>query len=180
LLRHAAGLPVHAEVTPQVDAIRDQRSLLANPDPVPPLCQTLTQALRAALVQAHADYKAVHEQQMLALTSSSIWQRLQEAQQQDILNRLGLNAIPGIQTATEADLLASLDSRPLQQWATLRDALPQRFQNALVEAARLLEPKAVRYELPHTTVKDITEFDAWADQVRQEVQKRLKDGPVIL
>src|SRR4029077_18140054 len=32
LLQHAAGLPVHGEVTPQVDAIRDQRSLLANPD----------------------------------------------------------------------------------------------------------------------------------------------------
>jgi hypothetical protein len=180
LVGHAAGLPVHAEVTPQVDAIRDQRSLLANPDPVPPLCQTLTQALRAALVQAHAEYKTVHEQQMLALTSSSIWQRLKEAQQQDILNRLGLNVIPGIQTGTEAELLASLDSRPLQQWATLRDALPQRFQNALVEAARLLEPKAVRFELPHTTVKDLTEFDAWAGQVRQEVQKRLRDGPVIL
>ena len=42
LVQHAAGLPVHAEVIPQVDAIRDQRSLLANPDPVPPLCQTLT------------------------------------------------------------------------------------------------------------------------------------------
>src|SRR5207244_6141317 len=104
LLQHATGLTVHAEVTPQVDAIRDQRSLLASPDPVPPLCQTLTQALRAALVQAHAEYKTVHEQQMLALTSSSIWQRLKEAQQQDILNRLQLNVLPGIQTGTEAEL----------------------------------------------------------------------------
>jgi hypothetical protein len=48
----------------------------------------------------------------------------------------------------------------LSQWSTLRDALPQRFQNALVEAAKLLEPKAVRIELPHATFQSIEDFAA--------------------
>jgi hypothetical protein len=36
LLKHAAGLPIEAEVRPQVEAIFKGRSLLANPNPVPP------------------------------------------------------------------------------------------------------------------------------------------------
>jgi hypothetical protein len=180
LLGHATGLPVHDEVKAQADAIQDQRSLLAEPDPVPPLCETLTQALRTALVQAHAEYKAVHQQQMLALTASPVWQRLSAVQGQSILSRFGLNSIPDIQTGTEAELLACLNERSLSQWNTLQDALPQRFQNALTEAAKLLEPKAARVPLPHATIKNATELDAWVDEVKQEVLKRLTEGPVIL
>ena len=148
--------------------------------PVPPLCQALTEALRTSLVQAHADLKKVHEKQMLDMTSAPVWQQLKASQQAAIVARFDLNANPSIQTGTEAELLACMDRRPLSQWATLRDALPQRFQNALTEAAQLLEPKAVAVALPHATIKTIEEFDAWVAQVRQEVLKQLKDGPVIL
>ncbi|MBL8798552.1 MAG: BREX system P-loop protein BrxC, partial [Planctomycetia bacterium] len=177
LLHHAAGLPVHAEVKPQVDAICEHRSLLASPDPVPPLCHALTEAMRTCLVQAHAEFKKVHEKQMLDLTSAPVWQQLQENQRTELLAHFDLNNIPAIQTGTEAELIASLDRRPLNQWSTLRDALPQRFQNALVGAAKRLEPEAVPIDLPHATFKKIEDFDAWAAQVRQEVQKKLDEKP---
>ena len=77
-------------------------------------------------------------------------------------------------------MLGSLDRMPLDRWATLRDALPQRFQNALVEATQLLQPKAVAVALPRATLTSEAELDAWLARVREEVLKRLPEGPVII
>ena len=57
LLDHTHGLSVFADIHPQVMAIADQRALLAEPDPMPDLCDQLTQALRQALVAACNAYK---------------------------------------------------------------------------------------------------------------------------
>jgi hypothetical protein len=58
--------------------------------------------------------------------------------------------------------------------------VPQRFSRALDEASRLLEPKAQRLALPAATIHDAAELDRWLAGVREQVQKKLKDGPVIL
>jgi hypothetical protein len=131
-------------------------------------------------VEAHADFSKAQKGEMFHLTASEPWQKLTEAQRTDILRPLNLAEVPAIQTGTEGELIASLDRLPLDQWATRRDALPQRFQKAVVEAARLLTPTAVHITLPHATIEKIEEFDAWVAQVRQEVLKRLADGPVVL
>jgi hypothetical protein len=180
LLAHAAGLPAGGEARAQADAIATHRSLLATPDPVPPLCEALTQALRAALVKARADFQEAHQQQMLVLGAAEAWQKLDGSQRTDLLRQFDLTSVPEIQTGTEAELVACLDRLPLDQWATRRDALPQRFQNVLVEAARLLQPKAFALALPRATIQSVEDLDAWVGQVRQEVLKRLKDGPVIV
>jgi len=179
-LRYAAGLPVAAAVQPQVDAILSHRSLLASPDPVPPLCKSLTEALRTALVQSHAEFQTLHQQQILALTAAEAWQRLSNAEQAELLARFDLDNVPDIQTGTESELLACLERLPLDQWATRRDALPQRCQNALTEAARLREPTAVRVTLPSATIKVPADLDAWVAKVREEVLPRLPKGPVLL
>ena len=54
LLHHARILPVAVELTPQLEAIRSQRSLLTNPNPLPPLLRKVTTALRKAVSEAHA------------------------------------------------------------------------------------------------------------------------------
>jgi superfamily II RNA helicase len=58
--------------------------------------------------------------------------------------------------------------------------VPQRFSRALDEASALLEPKAVRVVLPGATIRNATELDQWLSAARQQVEKQLKDGPVIL
>jgi hypothetical protein len=50
----------------------------------------------------------------------------------------------------------------------------------LDEASRLLEPKAQRLLLPGATIHDGPELDKWLSDVREQVQEKLKDGPVIL
>lgn len=53
LLSHARGLSVFEEITPQVDAIKKQRLLLSEPDPIPDLCERLTTVLRQTLLEAY-------------------------------------------------------------------------------------------------------------------------------
>jgi len=50
----------------------------------------------------------------------------------------------------------------------------------LDEASQLLEPKAVKIHLPSATIKDTADLEAWIAGVRAQVEKQLKDGPVIL
>jgi hypothetical protein len=184
LLEHAAGLDVSEEVRPQAEAIKAKRGLLETPDPVPPLCDRLTQSLRTALVKAHGDFRDTYQGQLLALGGADAWQQLSADDRDQILRQQGLDVVPEIQTGTEAQILASLDARSLADWATLRDALPQRFQKALVETTRRsqpsAEPVAQSYTLPHATFRTEEEFDAWVAEVRQEVLKRLEQGPVIV
>src|SRR5690606_40175747 len=54
IFRHAAGLPVEEAVQSAVAAIRDGRQLLDEPNPLTPILDQLTQALRAELLD-HAE-----------------------------------------------------------------------------------------------------------------------------
>lgn len=180
LHREARSLQVAAELAPQIDALRTNRALLNDPDPVPPLAQTLAQALRTALREAREAYADLHTQEMQRLASSEVWQRLTDEQRAGILNRQGISGIPEVSVGTEQELLASLAAISLEVWATRRDALPQRFSNALTEAVKLLEPKAVRVALPSATLRDEEELLAWIDDVKKRIREQLRKGPAIV
>ena len=180
LLDHAAGLPVVAEVRPQVDAIRDQRCLLTDPDPVPPLCDKLTQALRETVKQAHQQYEQTHREEMQRLAGSEVWQKLPEEDRGRILRQQGLGDVPQVKLGTQQEVLGSLQQRSLPSWRDQRDALPTRFEKAQVEAARRLEPKAVSVRVPAGTLRNEEDVELWLDAVRDIIVQRLKDGPVII
>lgn len=180
LQEHARRLPIAADVAPQIEALRANRALLSEPDPVPPLVAGLAQALRQALREAHARYVATHERESAALAAIDDWKRLTPDQQAGILSSLGLSGVPSIAVATEQELLDSLAARSLENWEILVEALPERFFKAEEEAHRLLQPTARRVELPSTTIHDEAELKRWLDTVAERVRKQLASGPVIL
>ena len=81
---------------------------------------------------------------------------------------------------TDDEILEALRGRTLNDRRNLLDAVPQRFARALEEANKLATPEAVRVTLPGATIKNVADLDAWLAGVRQQVEARLKDGPVIL
>ena len=180
LLDHARNLPVAEEVRPQVDAVRDQRCLLSDPDPVPPLCDKLTQALREALKEAHQAYAQTQTEERQRLIESEPWQKLPEDERPYILRQQGIVDEPSIQVGTEQEVLTTLEKTPLGGWQDQRDALPTRFDKARMEAARRLEPKAVSMRVPAATLRNEEDVDLWLDVVRDTIVQRLKDGPVII
>jgi hypothetical protein len=180
LLGQATGLPEEADCKVQVQAITDGRMLLASPDPVPGLCDKLTKVLRKALVQAQADFRQVYDLEAASLSSDATWQKLTPAQQEDILTTQGLTVVPQIATGTEAEVLESLIAIPLATWKDRREALPAKFVQARLAAAKLLEPKTVRVTIPSRTLHNETEANDWLKQVEKMVLEQLKNGPVVV
>jgi hypothetical protein len=83
-------------------------------------------------------------------------------------------------TGTDAELLAALQARDLATWQTQTDALPTRCAQALAAAIKEAEPKATRVTLPGATLRNQAELEDWLEQVRQQIETALTEGPVIL
>ena len=180
LLKHADGLPEAEEVRPQYQAILDNRLLLDKPDPVPPLCEKLTKALRAALGKSVDIYTETIQGEMEALSSTNIWQAATTEQQQGVAAGHKLDDEPELALGTETELLDSLDRGSLETWKTRIDAVPQRYSQAKLELAKLQEPKASKVTLPAATIKTEQDLDEYLGRCRKVIIEKLSDGPVII
>ena len=178
LANHAAKLTEAGDARQQMQTIEDERQLLADPDPVAPLCDKLTQLLREKLTAHHSRYQQIYQDGMAALKVADAWSKLGDEQRQSLLVQHGLTAMPGIKVGTEDEVIASLEAMSLEMWQAQCDALPQRFQKTQRDAAKLIEPKVVYVTLPSTTIHSDAELEAWLAQVRKQIQEKLKNGPV--
>ena len=60
------------------------------------------------------------------------------------------------------------------------DALPERFRQVALAAARLLEPKTQRVSLTSATLKTAEDVAAWLAETEAELLTKIKDGPIII
>jgi len=183
LLAHADGHRKEAaEIKTQVIAIRDQRMLLDDPDPVPALCDQLTGLLRDALTRSHAEYKTAHEAGMEMLKADENWTQLTPEQKHELLVAQKLTKVPVIDTSGEAKVLESLDAMSLSTWADRIAALPARFDKVRLAAAELMEPEAVYVKVPSRTLKTPDEIRQWVQDLERTLLDKLEkaDGPVVV
>ena len=61
-------------------------------------------------------------------------------------------------------------------WQAQCDALPQRFQKAQRDAAKLIEPKVVYVTLPSATIHNDAELKAWLAQVEKQIRRPWEMG----
>ncbi len=181
LLAHADGTLAGAAVAPQAAAIRQQRSLLTDPDPLKPLLDELTTGLRNALQAARAQVVTARDREVDALANTAEWNKLSDETWRAILHRHGLGPVEALQVADDTQLLATLDARPLRAWKDRALTVPARIQAAREEAAKLLEPKAVRIQPKSTTLHDAAEVEAYLAELRAAILAEIEKGrPVIL
>jgi hypothetical protein len=180
LLSNASELAEAKEVQPEVDAILEHRSLLANPDPVPGLITILTNALRKEINAAHAACIESHESGLTNLEASSDWQKLSPPQRYDLLTANSVREVPEVAVGTTEEILETLHRIKLTELKALSDALPTRFNKVLAAAARLLEPKAQHVSLPSGTLKNEQDLKNWMGEAENKIREKLKDGPVIV
>jgi hypothetical protein len=176
----AKRLPEANAVAESIAAIADGRNLLADPDPVPELTKQLTTALRNALGKLQDEVAKAFKDGDDKLTASQAWDRLSDQQHTTLLTSCQLVAPAKDTIGTGDEIIAALRAANLADRRNLLDAVPQRFSRALDEASRLLEPKAQRVVLPSATIQNAAELEQWLAGVRQQVEEKLKDGPVIL
>ncbi len=176
----ATGLPEAEACAKSIAAITDGRTLLAEPDPVPELTKQLTTALRIALGKLQDDLAAAFNTGDDKLAASQVWNGRTDEQRATIATACQLTPPPKAAIGTDDEILAALRARTLTDRRNLLDAVPQRFSRALEEAGKLATPEAVRVTLPGAIIKTPAELDQWLAGVRQQVEEKLKDGPVIL
>lgn len=180
LLKHAAGLPEYEDLQKQASAVRDQRRLLEEPDPVPAIRKAAVTALRAAVKQAHANFESVYKQEMQNLKENDNWNKITPDQQQKILQDEGIASMPRLSVGDDWALLRSLKETPLPNWKTKAHALPQQFNNAAMAAAKLLEPKIIKVRLASGTLKTTADVKEWLAKTEKELLEKITNGPIVV
>ena len=180
LARHADGLDVATEVTPQIEAIVTDRRLLAASDAVPVLVAKLTKALRSALVESEARHDATYEEERQRLDESDGWRRIEQEARDEILSRLHIAKVSAGATGTEGEVLESLDRISLDDWRTRTAALPQLFAQAKAEADRLVEPKIRHMKLGSATLRTPEEVRIWIEKTERKLLEQVRQGPIAI
>ena len=196
--RHAEGLPVAAAVDPEIEAVSQQRSLLAETDQIGPLVAALAGALRKAAAAKHAELAKSIEAARTALAGDATWAKLDEAAGRRILTRVGLDAPPPLAVATDDELLRTLDGRPLAAWRSEIDAVDARTGQALQAAAEWIEantppadnaptddtipppPRTTAVRVRRGTLPDEAAVREWLGEQEEKLVEAVRSGPVIV
>jgi hypothetical protein len=180
LLHQAQGLLVHQQLMPQVEAIRNERSLLdPTTDFVTPLLQQLELALTAELEQAQQQVSQVVAAELQQLQASSEWQGLPEAERSRISQALQLPAsVPPAAPVERSQLLEALQQRSITGRKEQAESIPTRFAKARTAAAKALEPSTQALKLRSGVLKDPSALEAWWAVERQKLLAALENGPI--
>lgn len=181
LLAHARHLPLAEELAPQLAAIKEQRSLLQDPDPLPPILHQLVAGLREELTNAYKHLVHTFATQTQQLHANATWQRLPEQEAREIAARHKLSEPKTPELGTEADILRALETSSLSDLENRAAAIPGQVAKALQDAATFLEPKAVPVQPPKTTLKTRDEAKAYLAKLEEVINDYLdQDRPVVI
>jgi hypothetical protein len=180
LLRHADDGSEKSEVMAQRDAILADRRLLEDPDPVRPLTDRVATTLRARYAAAVDAYEQARATSIAALESDDLWAKLDPNQRTLILSATSLDAPAPSGLETTSKLLTALDATRPRDWEDRVDLLPPRIAKAREQAAKLVEPSAIRVTPPSATLRTATDVDAYLSDLRTRIEEQLAKGPVVL
>jgi hypothetical protein len=182
LLEQSSGLEIAHEIQEQVDAVRQNRSLINEPDPVKPIADALSQALRERLLQLHDDLEKERSARVGELVQMPEWQRISDDAKDDVLRQVELLPLTRPDVANDEKLLAALRLTPLTTLAATRDAIPERMIRARNQIIELLSPNAVvPVKLPSRTIKTAEDVEQYIQLIRQTLLARLgHDGKTTL
>lgn len=167
------------EQVPALEAVRNARSLIADPDPVPPIVAAATDALRNRLNVSYDTWEKEWQSAEKRLAQDPAWGRLSPDQKHRIreANQLLPATKPTLETP-EA-VAEALQKRRLSEWDNMTKALSARVYDALAEAAAEWEPEARPVTLPAGLIRTEADLDTWLTEVRTRIVFALADGPVL-
>ncbi len=180
LLAHAGDMKAAQESHPQVEAIRHQRLLLLDPDPVEPLMRNLQGALRSELTALYSRYKNQLDRHKSDLETDSSWNDLPGEERDRLWEESAILSPPDLSIGTLEDLMESLNLHPIPVWKDRIDALSGRFTRLREAAARALEPEARAIDLPHETLRTPEDVEAWLEKVRETLMERIRKSPIVV
>ncbi|MDI9528354.1 MAG: BREX system P-loop protein BrxC [Candidatus Cloacimonadota bacterium] len=182
LLAQAEGLSDVDIIRSQIEHIKTQRLLLAEPDQVAPALANLSQKFRDVLNELKREYDQVHDKGTQCLSADPNWRALEPEQQAEImkLNQIDVSSVPKVELTDTQAILKTLNETPINSFRDRIAALPSRFNKALEDAAKQLEPKTRALKLPSRTLKTAQDVDTWLEDAKATLSDAIKDGPIIV
>jgi hypothetical protein len=161
-----------------LDAIRNARSLLAEPNPAPALIAAAADDLRNQTNAAYTAWQQAWNAGEARLKADSAWDKMTPEKKHELRveHVLPLQEMPDLSTPEK--IAESLSARGLSQWRDMVFALPGRIEAALRDAALELEPKTQTIAMPRRVIRSEADLDAWLGEIRAKVAPLLADGPV--
>ena len=186
LHRHASGElgDVADESGEQLDAIRNQRTLLDDADHAGPCVTRLGDALRGALSELRKRLAAAVEAATTRLAADATWRNLSTSERSGILRKFGLTRPGKLRVGTNEELRAELDVRGLAAWRSEIDAAPTRESKALAEAGKRGGgggPGPVkRVRVRRGTLSNAEAVRKWLAEHEQKLMRAVREGTVIV
>jgi hypothetical protein len=178
--RQAKDLPAAQPILDQLNAIREQRSLLAPSDSVGPLRLALAHCLREAVNQASEAHSIASEKALSALAENEVWKKLPPADQTAIQQTVGLIRPTKPEIASDEALAGYVESRPLSTHQTEIDAVAGRLQHAIEQAAKKLEPQVQPVAVERVTLRTENDVHAWLERTKVQLVDAVRRGPVLV
>jgi hypothetical protein len=169
------------ELRTEVEALKTQRSLLNDPDPLPALIRQLSDWAHGVLAQAWSDYQKAFELAQRTLDSDALWQRLPEGDQKALKAQRSFVLAEQPKSGTTAQIIESLRSASLDSWKERTFAWDSKVSQLRQDAATKLEPavKRVTVSRPSQALKTENDIDRWLAEVKTRLVEELKNGPVL-
>lgn len=167
------------EQAKMLNQVHDQRLLLSNPDPVPPIIADAAESLRSKLNAAYNAYTVAWEAADRRLSSDENWKKLSSEQADTFRCESMLIPVKKPALDTPMAIADELTRRGLSEWDNMAKALPARVDEALIKAAKCFEPKIQTVQLPSGTIKDPADLQRWLDVIRRQIEEALTAGPVV-
>lgn len=180
LMNHAPENAEMEQLKTQVDAIRDYRLLLQEPDLIQPILTAVTDKLVTILNKSKEQYNDIYNLQMGELQANEYFKKLTPEQKHVILAKHQLLVKTEIKLLDSHALLNQLNKASLYTLDTKIAALPGQFQSALEEAVLLSAPQAKTFSLPRKTISSQTEIDNYLAELKQELEDLLKESSSII
>lgn len=179
----SAQAPDHADFEPlkiEIQAIKDNRLLLQQPDLIQPKLDEIVEKLKTRLNHLKEKYIALYDEKMKVLQADEYFGKLTPEQKHSILLKHQLLTKPEIKPLDSSALLNVLQKASLYTWDTKIAALPGQYQAAREDAITLLAPQATTFSLPKVTISNQTDIDNYITELKTELEELLKNSSSII
>ncbi|WP_423679680.1 BREX system P-loop protein BrxC [Undibacterium sp. WLHG33] len=180
VLKHCKGLSFAANIENERQAIFQNRSLLAEPNPIDPLIKQAFTGIRDAIVNKHGEFEAEYQRCRDQLEGDDQWKKLTAEEQAQILLDHHIDQIPALQLADNDAVLESLNQCSLSQWNDKRASLMSKFDAARHSAIAKLKPKVKHLQSPRRLIENESDLQAWLKEAEAQIRNELAKGPVAI
>jgi hypothetical protein len=180
LAGHAPSQPEFESLKVEIQAIKDDRLLLQEPDLIQPKLDEITEKLKTQLNQLKERYISLYDEKMKVLQADEYFSKLTPEQKHSILLKHQLLTKPEMKPLDATTLLNVLQKASLYTWETKIAALPGQYQAAREDAIQLLAPQAVTFSLPKATITTQSDIDNYIVELKSELEKLLKNSSSII